>query len=109
MNRKGEIRVRFAKEFNVCYREVSGLDDEWFVSADFKLIPGERTTSMQLIKELLSHRARTQPTSEYNCGSVFRNPTGHYAANLIESCGFEGILYWQGHGFPKTCEFYYKP
>jgi UDP-N-acetylmuramate dehydrogenase len=91
MSRTGEIRHRHPSEFQVSYRNVSGLnEDEWFIAATFQLLPGEKEKSLQLIKELLAHRAATQPTSEYNCGSVFRNPPNHYAAQLIESCGLKG-------------------
>lgn len=91
MTRDGEIRVRRPDEFDVAYRHVSGLIDEWFVSATFRLTPGSKETSLQLIRDLLAHRANTQPTSEYNCGSVFRNPPGQFAAQLIESSGLKGF------------------
>ena len=91
MTRTGEIRRRKPEEFNVSYRHVSGLEDEWFIAATCRLIPGEKEQSLQLIKELLAYRAATQPTSEYNCGSVFRNPPNNYAAKLIESCGLKGM------------------
>lgn len=90
MNRQGEIRVRKPQEFDIAYRHVAGLQDEWFISATFKLNPGDKAASLQRIKELLAHRANTQPTNEYNCGSVFRNPPGDYAARLIELCGLKG-------------------
>lgn len=90
MTRDGEIRVRKPAEFEIAYRHVSGLQDEWFVAATCRLVKGEKEKSLQLIKELLAHRANTQPTSEYNCGSVFRNPPGNFAARLIESCGLKG-------------------
>ncbi len=92
INRQGEIRVRQPEEFNVGYRHISGLDhNEWFISAHLKLNPGDKNKSLQVIKELLAHRASTQPTSEYNCGSVFRNPPKDFAARLIESCGLKGF------------------
>ncbi|MBI2786188.1 MAG: UDP-N-acetylmuramate dehydrogenase [Legionella longbeachae] len=91
INRKGEIRVRKPEEYEVAYRHVSGPADEWFISATFKLNSGDKETSLQVIKNLLAHRANTQPTNEYNCGSVFRNPIGNYAARLIESCGLKGF------------------
>ena len=90
MTRFGDIRRRKASEFEVSYRHVSGLNNEWFIAATCRLTPGNKDASLQLIKELLAHRAATQPTSDYNCGSVFRNPPNHYAAKLIESCGLKG-------------------
>lgn len=93
MTRNGERRVRKPAEFDVAYRHVAGLDDEWFVAATCRFVPGPKDQSLQLIKDLLAHRAATQPTNEYNCGSVFRNPSGDYAARLIESCGLKGMRY----------------
>ncbi|PJD92764.1 MAG: UDP-N-acetylenolpyruvoylglucosamine reductase [Legionella sp.] len=91
MTRSGEHRIRKPQEFDIAYRHVTGLDkDEWFVAATCQLTPGDQTQSADLIKELLAHRAATQPTNEYNCGSVFRNPPNHFAAQLIESCGLKG-------------------
>lgn len=91
INRQGERRRRTPDSFNVSYRHVEGLSEqEWFVSAVCRLVPGDKEQSFQKIKTLLAHRAATQPTSEYNCGSVFRNPPGQFAAQLIEACGLKG-------------------
>ncbi|ASQ44943.1 UDP-N-acetylenolpyruvoylglucosamine reductase [Legionella clemsonensis] len=90
ITRSGELRIRKPEEFEIAYRHVAGLQDEWFVAATCRLVKGEKEKSLNLIKELLTHRANTQPTSEYNCGSVFRNPPGNFAACLIESCGLKG-------------------
>jgi UDP-N-acetylmuramate dehydrogenase len=91
MTRSGEIRKRSPSEFEINYRHVSGLDqDEWFVAATCRLTPGDKEASLEIIKALLARRAATQPTGEFNCGSVFRNPEGHHAAKLIESCGLKG-------------------
>ncbi len=90
ITRTGTIRIRRPQEFAVTYRQVLGLEDEWFVAATFCLNRGEKEDSFNRIKALLAHRAETQPTNEYNCGSVFRNPPNNFAAKLIESCGLKG-------------------
>jgi len=90
MNRFGERHLRKPEEFVIGYRHASGHEDEWFVAATCRLQAGEKEKSLEKIKQLLAHRAETQPTSEYNCGSVFRNPPGNFAARLIESCGLKG-------------------
>lgn len=92
ITRDGKIHVRFPEEFDISYRSVNGLaPDEYFVAATFKLRQGNKDNSLKKIKDLLDRRAKTQPTSDFNCGSVFRNPPSKFAAQLIESCGLKGI------------------
>lgn len=88
--RDGTLHTRTPAEFSIAYREISGIDNEWFVSATCKFNKGDKLQSLALIKQLLAHRAKTQPIDHLNCGSVFRNPPGKYAARLIEECGLKG-------------------
>jgi UDP-N-acetylmuramate dehydrogenase len=88
---RGELRVRSPEEFEIAYRQVKGLGEEAFVRATVRLPSGDKDQALLLIKNLLKHRADTQPTNEFNCGSVFRNPQGGFAAKLIEACGLKGF------------------
>ena len=90
LNRKGEITKRLAGEFKYSYRHVEGPKDEWFVSATLKLAQKKAQDNTVDIKQLLAKRAVSQPTGVASCGSVFRNPEGYYAAQLIEQCGLKG-------------------
>ncbi len=91
LNRHGEKKTRLPSEYKIAYRHVSVFPDEFYLAAQFQLKPGTKEKSLAKIRTLLSHRAATQPTNEPNCGSVFRNPPGDYAARLIESCGLKGL------------------
>jgi UDP-N-acetylmuramate dehydrogenase len=95
INRKGEITKRKTSEFEYAYRHVTGPAEEWFVSATLKLKKKQQEKQQQKnntvdIKQLLAQRAASQPTGVASCGSVFRNPAGHYSAQLIEDCGLKG-------------------
>ncbi|QBS13394.1 UDP-N-acetylmuramate dehydrogenase [Legionella geestiana] len=90
MTRDGQRHTRTPADFDIAYRHVRVPDNEWFVAATCSFSQGEKAASLEKIRQLLEHRANTQPTSEYNCGSVFRNPPGTHAARLIESCGLKG-------------------
>lgn len=91
MNRKGDQQVRPASDYQTGYRHVVGPKEEWFVAGHFKLASGEKARSLAEIHTLLEKRSASQPTGLPNCGSVFRNPTPHYAAQLIEQCGLKGV------------------
>jgi UDP-N-acetylmuramate dehydrogenase len=90
LNAHGEVIIRQPHEFVVSYRSVKGADGEWFLSALLQLPEGDTTASQQKIKGLLEKRNQSQPTNQPSCGSVFKNPTGDYAARLIEQTGLKG-------------------
>ena len=93
LDRLGTLRHRTAADYELGYRHVQlkAGGDEWFVSGVFGFAPGEEGEAMTRIRELLQKRVATQPLSQPNAGSVFRNPPGDHAARLIESCGLKGF------------------
>jgi UDP-N-acetylmuramate dehydrogenase len=90
VDRRGRLRRRTPEDFRIAYRSVQGPADEWFVSAELQLQPGDAQASQAGIRELLARRSASQPTQQPSCGSVFRNPPGDHAARLIESAGLKG-------------------
>jgi len=89
---KGQVTHKKAAHFQTGYRSVKGLDGQWFLSVVLRLNKGKSEEIQQKIKILLKERANTQPTNKPTCGSVFKNPTGDYAARLIEACGLKGFV-----------------
>lgn len=90
LNVTGDVTLRDPKEFSISYRSVKSANNEWFLSANLVLESGDSATSIQKIKGLLEARAKTQPTNQPSCGSVFKNPEGDFAARLIEVTKLKG-------------------
>jgi UDP-N-acetylmuramate dehydrogenase len=89
INRSGEVNIRTAANFEVGYRSVLGPSDEWYLGAllAFKM---DNDADFSGISELMRDRSSTQPLGKRSCGSVFRNPPGGFAAQLIEAAGLKG-------------------
>ncbi len=81
-----------AKAFRFSYRksELRGQERRLVLRAVFHLEPMSDEAIVARKTECLSYRARTQPRDYPNCGSVFKNPPGDYAARLIEEAGLKG-------------------
>jgi len=90
LGHRGELYSRVRDAYQVSYRTVTGPENEWFVSAELQLQPGDTDSAQARIRSLLDKRSATQPTQLPSCGSVFRNPPNDFSARLIESCGLKG-------------------
>ncbi len=89
INTKGLVFERSSTDFNISYRQVlANNNHEYFVAARFKF---EKIKKQKNIKVLLKQRNASQPVGEANCGSVFKNPKDHYAAELIEDSHLKGF------------------
>ena len=89
IDRHGVIHTRLREEFEIAYRSVRGRPEEWFIAAVFRFAPDTMTT-LTTLKGMLAKRGETQPLGVPSCGSVFRNPPGEYAGQLIERAGLKG-------------------
>jgi UDP-N-acetylmuramate dehydrogenase len=90
VNSQGDVIRRNAEDFDIKYRSVNGIENEWFLAANLQLELGETALSQEKIKALLAKRNLSQPTNQPSCGSVFKNPAGDFAARLIEASALKG-------------------
>lgn len=90
IDRGGAFHTRTPDEYEVGYRTVKGPQSEWFLAATFAFA-ADSEADMTNINDMLRKRGDTQPLGKLSCGSVFRNPPGQFAAQLIEAAGLKGL------------------
>ncbi len=111
VDRKGNVHVRRAEDFQIGYRHVGlkATTDEWFVGAWFRLPAGDGAAARERIRELLQKRIDSQPLQLPNAGSVFRNPPSDHAARLIEAAGLKGTAEGGARVSEKHANFIVNP
>jgi UDP-N-acetylmuramate dehydrogenase len=73
------------------YRKSSGWQPGIIVRVKVKWPMAPDSAVNTAVREQTRKRVNTQPLDLPNCGSVFRNPIGHKAAQLIEGAGLKGF------------------
>ena len=89
IDRYGGVYTRARTEFSSGYRTVCGPANEWFLDATFRF-EAEEESDPSALRAMLRKRGETQPLGLPSAGSVFRNPPGNYAGQLIERAGLKG-------------------
>ncbi|GAV19530.1 UDP-N-acetylmuramate dehydrogenase [Mariprofundus micogutta] len=89
--RSGELKELDAADLQLAYRHATLPAQSLVVSATFELHPDSPDQIRERMRSMRSRRSATQPLSQPNCGSVFKNPEGDHAARLVEAAGLKGF------------------
>ncbi len=88
----GEPITMPADDAGFGYRCSALPDGGVVVRATVRLEPGDPAAIRARMDEVREWRREHQPLAEPNCGSVFKNPPGGFAARLIEEAGLKGTM-----------------
>jgi UDP-N-acetylmuramate dehydrogenase len=86
----GQVQELPAGALGLRYRGSSYPPGAVLLGATLRLQQGERAQIEALMHESYARRQRTQPLSQPNAGSIFKNPPGTAAGRLIEELGLKG-------------------
>lgn len=86
----GQVQELPASSLGLRYRGSSYPPGSVLLGATLRLRRGERQQIEAIMYESYARRQRTQPLSQPNAGSIFKNPPGTAAGRLIEALGLKG-------------------
>ena len=87
----GEMEDRDAASLGLRYRHSDLTDAEVVVSARFRTAARARADCEAELREITRWRREHQPGGTYNAGSVFKNPEGDTAGEIIDRLGLKGL------------------
>jgi UDP-N-acetylmuramate dehydrogenase len=106
LDRFGRIRVLKRKQLRFRYRHsILQKGKQLIVEAVFRLRRGSRRLIRERIRDYLRHRRAKQPLGSPNAGSVFKNPPGKHAGQLLEAAGCKGMRIGDAQVSPKHANF----
>ena len=84
-------KIKDIKKENIKYSyRKTEIKNAIILSANLSFIKEEPIKIRDKMMEFTQHRKNTQPSAIYNAGSVFKNGSDYYAAELIEKAGLKG-------------------
>lgn len=87
------------------YRHCNGWSPGVIIKAHLHYSLDKDLEILKKVKDANRNRLLKQPLDLPSCGSVFINPTGHKAAQLIESCQLKGLRIGDAEVSKKHCNF----
>lgn len=90
IHRDGKEETLSSQQLQMTYRHTKLPSACIVMDASFALTHDEQDTIRQRMRDMRQQRSQTQPLAMPNCGSVFKNPEGQHAAQLIEEAGLKG-------------------
>jgi len=88
--RNGREETLSKQQMQMVYRHSQLPKQAIITAASFELQTGKQQEIRDAMRDMRQKRSQTQPLALANCGSVFKNPEGDYAARLIEAAGLKG-------------------
>lgn len=94
-----------AKNLQWAYRHCNGWQPGIIVRVGMSWSLEPDASILENVKSANKARLSKQPLDMPSCGSVFVNPTGHKAAQLIDSCGLKGFTVGEAQVSLKHANF----
>lgn len=104
---KGAIREISNKDCEFSYRNslFKGNTQIWVLGADFHLNRGNPEEIQSRIDTYRNHRIASQPKNRKSAGSVFKNPDGKKAWELLDQAGLRGYTKGDAEISQEHCNF----
>ncbi|MDK2816098.1 MAG: UDP-N-acetylmuramate dehydrogenase [Moorella sp. (in: firmicutes)] len=101
----GSRRYLEGQDITFSYRSTSLRRNETVVVVDLAMTARDPRLIKERVQANLERRRARQPLEWPNAGSVFKNPSGYYAGQLIEEVGAKGWLAGQAQVSTKHANF----